>query len=626
MDTNISADGGRANVMKKDWLAESASQAAHAAAGINAASIDVSAMAYSSVTPVIAAVTDDKGFNQGLVENGGRTDDGRPTLTGTAEAGAIVHFYNNNQLIGSAVAAASGDWSFTPRLPLADGRHPLSIIVEYPGGDISEASPPYVIIVDTITPELPAIGAVLDDKGPIQGAIANGGVTDDGKPTMTGKTLPGVVVHIYNRGELIGNTEADGNGNWSFVPRLPLADGTHQLAIAHEYANGDVSALSQPHVIIVDTSTSGAPVIGAVLDDQGSIQGAVANGGFTDDGRPTLTGRAHPNVVVHVYNHRELIGNAQVDSNGDWSFVPKLPLANGTHELTIIHEYPDGDISELSEPYVIIVDRVIPAAPVVDGIVDDAGRITGVIGSEGTTDDNRPTVIGTAEANATVIVHDKGKEIGRTAVDDQGNWSFTPAAALKNGTHIFTCWVMDRAGNQSEFLSPPFEFEVDASADRIRIYSADDNVGADVGTLLSGDITDDRTPTLSGTANADGIVRIYEGGKLLGQVVADEFGDWEFTPDVALSLGVHQFQATVTREFTGESALSAVFKLTVESGMRGIEKASADVGFELSQVLVETGEELFPSAPQASATAPQNHVPYSGSDLLGQYEVVLEAY
>lgn len=75
--------------------------------------------------PVLTSITDDVGNAATPVANGGLTNDARPTLTGTAEAGATVTIYDNGVQIGTAVATG-GAWSFTPSTPLADGPHNLT--------------------------------------------------------------------------------------------------------------------------------------------------------------------------------------------------------------------------------------------------------------------------------------------------------------------------------------------------------------------------------------------------------------------------------------------------------------------------------------------------------------------
>ena len=54
------------------------------------------------------------------------TDDARPTINGTAEAGMTVSVYIDGKLSGTTLVAANGEWSFTPTNDLADGLHNIT--------------------------------------------------------------------------------------------------------------------------------------------------------------------------------------------------------------------------------------------------------------------------------------------------------------------------------------------------------------------------------------------------------------------------------------------------------------------------------------------------------------------
>ncbi|TYZ38954.1 hypothetical protein C2U34_26710, partial [Ralstonia solanacearum] len=66
------------------------------------------------------------------------------------------------------------------------------------------------------------------------------------------------------------------------------------------------------------------------------------------------------------------------------------------------------------------------------------------------------------------------------------------------------------------------------------------------GTLTSGGSTNDATPTLAGTAEADTTVSIFDGTTLLGTTTADASGNWTYTPTAALTDGSHSLTATAT--------------------------------------------------------------------------------
>ncbi|WP_239667010.1 Ig-like domain-containing protein, partial [Burkholderia multivorans] len=80
-------------------------------------------------------------------------------------------------------------------------------------------------------------------------------------------------------------------------------------------------------------------------------------------------------------------------------------------------------------------------------MTDDVGSVTGALVSGGSTDDTTPTLSGTAEAGSTISVFDGTTLLGTTTADASGNWTFTPAAGLGEGTHAITVTATDASGN-----------------------------------------------------------------------------------------------------------------------------------------------------------------------------------
>ncbi|WP_244216848.1 Ig-like domain-containing protein, partial [Rahnella bruchi] len=89
------------------------------------------------------------------------------------------------------------------------------------------------------------------------------------------------------------------------------------------------------------------------------------------------------------------------------------------------------------------------------------------------------------------------------------------------------------------------------------------NAGSASGDFKSGTTTDDSTPTLTGHAAADSVVKIYEGSTLLGSTTADKDGDWNFTPS-ARSEGKHTFTATATDAAGNASGHSGNFVINID--------------------------------------------------------------
>ncbi|MEG1679335.1 MAG: Ig-like domain-containing protein, partial [Stenotrophomonas sp.] len=345
------------------------------------------------------------------------------------------------------------------------------------------------------------------------------------------------------------------------VDVFEVADGYRREAATAGGGSDAVEALDVSEAAAFGPTLEAA--IDSILDGQGAIQGNIPNGGFTDDGSPKIVGKAESGVLVHIYNGAELIGVVAAGADGAWSFVPRLPMADGRHVISVMYEYGDDEYSDVSAPYVIFVDKIAPDTPVIIGMTDDEGRIQGQIGNGSITDDNRPVIDGRAEPNATVIIYDKGVEVGRAPVAGDGKWSFSPSGGFEDGLHILDYVVVDRAGNTSE-KSSTTEFLVDTRPELVEIYAAEDDAGVVKGTFMSGGVSDDTQPRLFGTATAGGTVKIYEGTLLLGETTAGADGKWEYTPAVGLSEGAHSLVATVTTAAKGESDRSATFDFVVD--------------------------------------------------------------
>ncbi|WP_430389232.1 Ig-like domain-containing protein [Dyella sp. 20L07] len=519
--------------------------------------------------PSIGDVIDDVGSIVGPIAPGGVTDDTTPTINGSGqEPGDTVIIIDNGKPIGEVVVDENGNWSFTPSVPLAEGEHELSVVVQDPAGNTSEPSDPWLVIVDTTPPGKPSIGDVIDDVGSIVGTIPNGGATDDTTPTITGSGQePGDKVIIMDNGKPIGDVVVDENGNWSFTPSVPLAEGEHELSVVVQDPAGNSSEPSDPWLVIVDTTPPGKPSIGDIVDDAGDIVGSIPNGGVTDDTTPTINGSGQePGDTVIIIDNGKPIGDVVVDENGNWSFTPDVPLAEGEHELSVVVQDPAGNSSEPSDPWLVIVDTTPPAKPTIDSVYDDVGTVQGNLKPGDSTDDTMPTLSGKAEAGSTVIIYDGKTEIGRVPADANGNWTFTPSTPLSEGPHNLTVTATDAAGNTS-VPSDAFPLTVDTTAPGApTLDGVYDAVGDVQGFLQSGDTTDDTRPTLNGTAEANSTVVVYDNGKEIGRTTTGADGKWTFTPTKPLTNGGHDLYVTAVDAAGNASVPSNHFDLNVLAG------------------------------------------------------------
>ncbi|MFL4228296.1 Ig-like domain-containing protein, partial [Pseudomonas aeruginosa] len=372
------------------------------------------------------------------------------TISGTAEAGAkVILTDGNGNPIGETTADGSGNWTFTPATPLANGTV-VNAVAQDPAGN---TGPQGSTTVDAVAPNTPVVN-------PSNGNLLNGTAEPGSTVTLTD-----------GNGNPIGQTTADGSGNWSFTPGSQLPNGT----VVNVTASDAAGNTSPPATTTVDSSL---PSIPQVDPSNGSVISGTADAG---------------NTIIITDGNGNPIGQVTADGSGNWSFTPGIPLPDGTVVNVVARSPSNVD----SAPAVITVDGVAPAAPVIDP-------------SNGT------EISGTAEAGATVILTDGGgNPIGQATADGSGNWTFTPGTPLANGT-VINAVAQDPAGN----TSGPASVTVDAIAPPAPVIDPSNGV------------------VISGTAEAGATVILTDGnGNPIGQVTADGSGNWVFTPATPLANG-----------------------------------------------------------------------------------------
>ena len=322
------------------------------------------------------------------------------------------------------------------------------------------------------------------------------------------------------------------------------------------------------------------PQLGEVEDNTGDVQGPIKNGGSTDDTTPTFSGTGTPGNTIIVKDGDKVIGEVVVGSDGKWEFTPETPLAEGEHTIVTVEKDPAGNESLPSPGFELIVDTVAPGQPEIKEVLDDVGAIQGAIAQNGVTDDNTPTLNGTAEPGSTVEVFANGEKIGSTLVDADSNWSFTPDTALADGEYSFTTVAVDPAGNRG-MPSLPYDLIIDTRGELIKIDHVMDDQGSIIGELQNGGVTDDTTPTLSGQATPGTQVNIYDKGVLIGTAPVDASGQWTFTPDTPLGEGQHGFTTTVVTPAHGESEPTPVFDLEIDTTGPGKPGDNGNGGIDL---------------------------------------------
>ena len=517
--------------------------------------------------PAITDVIDDVDAHVGTVQNGGITNDARPTITGTAQDGTTVYLYDgtNPDPIGSAVVTA-GRWTIDFDSDLPQGEHRFRAVAEDRTGNRSPETGEWVIIVDSVDPLAPTDIELWDDFG-TPGLIANDGTTDDNTPTYRGKgEANGTAIIDLGNGTTV-RVPVDEKGNWSYTPAPALADGDYTWKVSIEDKAGNVGPASDPIHFIVDTSRNGVS-ISHVVDDQGDFVGNLGSGSHTDDTTPTVVGRATAGALVNVYVDGKYIDSVRADAiTGAWQYTLSPALtADATYKITASEDAGAGESAQTA-PFELTLDTRVPTGSL-DRVADDVGLVQGDLANPAVTDDTTPTLYGKGVAGDVVFIYDGTRLLDSVTVGPANTWNYT-LPQQNNGTELSLTAVFQSPTGVKSAPTAAWNLTIDTEAPNAPVITGSwDDVQGGVynGLVGNGGVTNDRTLDLRGTAEANSVVYIVidNYGTVAGSVTADAKGNWAF-PVTTNYNQQYDFHAYSVDPAGNRSVDSAKFSITVDT-------------------------------------------------------------
>ena len=202
-------------------------------------------------------------------------------------------------------------------------------------------------------------------------------ITNDNTPTLVGKATSNATISIFDgEGEnapLLGTTTADNDGNWSYTPTSPLADGDHKFTIeaSKVAANGEELKATSTQEITVDTDNSTLSITKISTDDFADLShyNTMYDSNKQYDFSPTIEGKAEPfadiNLVIKTADvfYNDGLGNswlgkaaqvveelsAKADAEGNWK-VESGVLNNRDFEYKVEASSVDEAGNKYSEP------------------------------------------------------------------------------------------------------------------------------------------------------------------------------------------------------------------------------------------------------------------------------------
>jgi hypothetical protein len=362
--------------------------------------------------------------------------------------------------------------------------------------------------------------------------------------TITGTGENGAKVQLYSDGAPIGEPVAVSAGNFSMDISLAGRSQSYSITAKQTDISGNISAVSSPLTITVDTTVS-APTIDLSADDDTGIRNS--DNITQKTASLTITGSGEDGATVQLYDDDILIDGATgIVSVGRYSI--DIALSQGDHAVIAKQTDAAGNISEISQYLNITVDTTPPNAPRVSGSTP--------------TNAPRPAWIWTSTGGGRMYyrykLSDADLTVGAIEIADT---QYKPSANLSDGSHILYVQEQDDAGNWS--ASGSFTIVIDTNLGdpptALDLASEDDTGISD------GDNITQKTSglTITGSGENGATVQLYDNGSENSRPIVVSGN--RFSVEIFLTEGLHSITARQTDTAGNASAVSSPLTIKVDT-------------------------------------------------------------
>ncbi|MBD2060624.1 hypothetical protein H6F88_32295 [Oculatella sp. FACHB-28] len=469
-----------------------------AAGGINATEAVDGTTANISLSGTGAAIGDTLILNWG-----NQTVDYTLTNADIANGTAIV-------TVPAAMIAAQGNKTFNVTAQIIDAV-----------GNISPASDPQVVTVDTDAPKAPVSLSIPEATDGLNSSETADGTAVDISLSGTGAAVGDTVVLNW-RGQTVSYVLTNDDiirGSASIVVSSAVikaqGDGTFDVTARVIDQAGNSSPNSLATSVTVDTTAPFAPTVSSIPEADGDINTIEAANGTTVNVSLTGTGAIAGDTLTLNWGTQtfdQVLTNTDITNGTVAVTVPAGTIStqgNGTFNVTakLTDQVSNSSLNSPAVP--VQVDTIAPAAPSISSIPESSGGINNTEAVDGTTVNVSLAGTGAIKGDTLTLNWD-GQAVNYTLTNsDIAANSATvtiPTSTISaqgDGTFNVTAQVIDQAGNSSADSSP-FSATIDTTAptapaitsipkgtDGIDATEASDGTTADVGLTGTGAIAGD---------------------------------------------------------------------------------------------------------------------------------------
>ncbi|EFR8874812.1 Ig-like domain repeat protein, partial [Salmonella enterica] len=452
------------------------------------------------------------------------------TIDGTAEAGSTLTIRNpQGVVIATLVVGDDGRWS--AELDLREGSNAFVVVSEDKAGNSQQKD---ILIEHDTQIEISDISLSRDTNSGDKYDL----ITNNKSPVLVAMTDPGATVQVYINGVLQGTVEASSSGNISYTMPANSADGEYQVQfVATDTAGNRVESA-------ITTVTIDSQI--AVFDiDEDSLPALSNNRALS------VSGVGEAGSQVRIFVDGKLVNVVMVEADGSWR-APILLQDDGTFNIHFSITDVAGN-TEVSKDYSVDVDSStdFPTLNLKDA--SNSGSLDDLI-----TNHNKPVLVGTAEAGATIHIYVDEKIVANVLVLEDGTWSYQFDNALKDGEYSIRVVAEDPAGNTAE--SPRLLVTIDTST---FIDNPAMMAGSDNGIFSNDSITSQTRPAFSIFGEMNQSVQIFIDGVLVDTITVTDRNQ-VYRPASPLGDGSHSIYYVITDK-AGNTATSKTLNFTIDT-------------------------------------------------------------